>query len=184
MATPTPPEELDQPADDELLLLAPARPRFARSWSAKWLPNRMAKLGGGTSVSRSAKEISCGVWIDGSSPAPTISSRRSSNSFLRRTRRRRRVTNRRMRERLRMARCLLVWRCALRAALRRFRVFSGITGATSVPQLVFPASRATTADAAEMAGAGAAAGGCLGGRDAGRVEPRWLLLAFEHPTGG
>ena len=44
MATPTPPEELDQPADDELLLLAPARPRFARSWSTKWLPNRMAKL--------------------------------------------------------------------------------------------------------------------------------------------
>ena len=72
---------------------------------------------------------------------------------------------------LRVARCLWAWRRALRAALRRCRAFSGRTDAASTLQLALALSAfpAATADAAEVAGADAAAGGCLGGRDAGRV---------------
>ena len=87
---------------------------------------------------------------------------------------------------LRVARCLWAWRRALRAALRCCRAFSGRTDAASTLQLALALSAfpAATADAAEVAGADAAAGGCLGGRDAGRVEPHWALLALARLTAG
>ena len=86
MATPTPLDELESATDAELL--PPARPRFASRLVATGLPSRRARLGGGTSVSNSAKAISAGVWKEGSRHSSS-SARRSSvgPSFSRRCQR-------------------------------------------------------------------------------------------------